>query len=249
MPPPPPPRLNPPSSATESRSRRSSARQDTHLRIVLPHAAGLWLACALAALSGCGQNVEFRPYGADRFQQKSVLALNPTVILPMQEDVLRQAQARVQEALTDSPYLGRVILPAELRELVAQDAIAGSAYDTLSDFVTVLGIADRELVLSVSEKHPVDLLFSLQVLNLACPNCEVDDKVGLVAVILDARTAEVLWRLHLTEPVSRDANAAEVKEEAEHLTDDFLSMFDYLLKPKWHRQRFEHLRPTPAPQG
>lgn len=227
--------------------QRADLRRACLLSPKLPRIPGravssLYLVLLAAALSACGQTVEFRPYDAGRFQQRSVLTLNPSLILPLPEDILRNAQARVEEAIAASPYLGEVFGPADIRALAARDAIAGSNYDALSDFVTVLGVADREMVLAVTGKRPVDLIFSLQVLHLACPLCEQDDKVGLAAAILDARTAELLWRLHLTEPVSRGADFAELSAEAELLTNELISSLDFLLKPKWHRQRFEHLR-------
>lgn len=204
-------------------------------------------AAALAALlSACGQTVELRPYDAERFQNQSVLALNPTPVLPLPEEVLRRIQARVQEALAAFPYLGKVIGPEEIRALAARDVLIASNYVTLSDFVTVLDITDREMLLAVTGKQPVDLIFSIQVLHLACPNCEQSDKVGLIASFINAGTAEVVWRLHLTEPVSRTADATEVSMEADYLAGQLIETLEYLLKPKWHRQRFEHLRPSPT---
>jgi hypothetical protein len=132
-----------------------------------------------------------------------------------------------------------------MRALAANDALAGSYYDSLSDFVTVLGITDREMVLAVNEKQPAELLFAMQIFQLACELCEQDDRLGLMAAILDARTAELLWRLHMTEPIGRDETFESLSEEADTLTDKLIGTLDYLLKPKWHRLRFKHLRPVP----
>ena len=62
------------------------------------------------------------------------------------------------------------------------------------------------------------------------------------AQLIDLRTSELRWRLHLSRNVDDDVDAETLAEDAAELAEELVATLDHLIKPKWHRLRFEHLR-------
>ena len=169
--------------------------------------------------------------------------LTATPLEPLPPEIVERVQARVEEKLLASPYWGRILTREAFRERNRDDRINQFNYQLLSDTVSVLGIADRELSASLAETQGADLAELVQVLHLPCPNCEEKKpRIAMTAQLIDLRTSELQWRLHLSRNVDDDVDAETLAEDAADLAEDLIATLDHLIKPKWHRLRFEHLR-------
>ena len=197
----------------------------------------------LALLVGCDRSIEFRPLDYEAFEGRNVLVLTATQLEPLPAEIVEQVQARVEEVLLASPYLGAVLTREGFRERNRDDRITQFKYELLSDTVSVLGIADRELSASLAESQGADLAGVVQVLHLPCPNCqEKKPRIAITVQLIDLRTSELRWRLHLSRIVDNDVDAETLAEDAAELAEELVATLDHLIKPKWHRLRFEHLR-------
>ena len=169
-----------------------------------------------------------------------MLFLEPTYLPPLDEAVHGVFARRLEQALSDSAHLGRLV-NREAFEKLAIDQSQRQYYAILADTVSVVGLNELELSSRVVAGLDVDLLASAQLVYIPCAHCEDGSKMAVVTQLYDARDASLLLRAQIR--IGVGDNGENQEEEAGSLVDSLLVLLDDILRPKWHRLRFDSLRP------
>lgn len=173
--------------------------------------------------------------------QRSTLFLAVPPYPPTPEALQERVASGVQEAWQASDYLGPLTLPEAFREAPEVTPSLRNDYARFADTLAVSGLANPELSRRLGRAAGVELLTTIMAAYLPCAVCEEGDQLWLVAQVVEAESGELLLRHHLREP---DVPADE--EALTDIGDDLLARYVDTLnnaaRPKWHRQRFKHLR-------
>ena len=183
-------------------------------------------------------------FHADEIQGKDILLLQTTLEPPLPKVLYEQMMSRLEANLKASPYLGRKIMPAEVGKSSETDIELKNDYLFYSATLSETGMSDPEISYRLGKKLNISLLTTIQLYYIPCSVCKKGDTLWMTGQLVEAETGKHLFRLNLRTSVGSDPDS--VAEEAEALIGEYLENLDQLLEPKWHRLRFNGLRPSPA---
>ena len=188
--------------------------------------------------------MEYNPVDQDKLYGRDLLVLESSPLPPLPESILAEMQNRYETELLNSPHLGRVVTRDEFRASNREDHQMLNDYRQIPDTLSVLGLPDREISTRILATQGVDLLGLVQVIQLHCEYCDKDSRIGLVSILLDSASAKIYWRVHISRDIEFEEEPDTLAAEADILGGILFRMLERLIEPKWHRQRFDHLRKT-----
>jgi len=195
-------------------------------------------------LGGCyGTSTVYRGADADALQGRTVVMLESTRLPPFSADGYEKIVARVERALASSPDIPRLISRKDMKERGDIPLATRNNYKLLSNSISLLGVVNPELSSRLGLDLNAQLLSSIHLSFLPCSACEEGDQLWMVGQVVSAGTGKVLLRTHHGVPVE-SSDEAQLLEVAEELAANFLLEAKSAFHRKWHRQRFEHLRPA-----
>ena len=86
----------------------------------------------------------------------------------------------------------------------------------------------------------VELLVIVQLFFTPCEFCQEGSQLALVANLIEASSATLLWRGHFIENLGAH-EPDEITDQPARLLAEFLEVFSDDIRPKWQRQRFHNL--------
>lgn len=156
---------------------------------------------------------------------------------------LDRFQRHVEGAMAASPHVGRLLNSQSVEAKTADKPQLRRDYLIYSDTLSVLGVGEREYSSQLGQALGFDLVAMSQLYREMCPRCDQGGMIGVTGIIIDAQSGEVLLRVHLADRGNPDDDET-VQEIIEELAVDLTRVLVGAFEPKWHKLRFENLRPA-----
>ena len=211
----------------------------------LPTRPGALLAAALLVggwlLGACTATTGYRAVGYEALERRSVLVIDayPTPNLP--PGMHATFEERFEQALLDSPHIGRIVRREQAHQLAERDAGLRASYRALSDVWSLMGVTERDMSSTLGRGADVELVAMAQLFYEPCPPCVTGGMVGVTTSVVDAGSGTLLLRLHYSRRGNPDG-PEEVRAIVDDLTEQMLLSLTSAFAPKWHKLRFRNLR-------
>ena len=197
-------------------------------------------ALALLSLASCTQSTIMKRVSADALHGKTLLLLEPSLLAPTPPELQAHVVERVEARLAASREFGPITRGAELKgrdlPLVVKDA-----YEVFTNTLSVTGVSDPELSRRLFDGLNEELLVVIQPAYIPCSVCQEGDELWIVGQVVQARTGEVVVRVHLSTNVS-DSSLAALQAVADGLSDECVRELERAFHLRPHRQRFAELK-------
>ena len=199
------------------------------------------LLAAAVFLAGC-QQVSVKHTGYyESLHGKTLLYLEADLEPPFPEKMHAELQTRIRASIQKSPHLKKVMLADSLKNSSDPAALGYSQLFSLT--VNDTGIIDPEMAIRLGNVSGAALIATAQLYYIPCKVCENGDELWLVGQIISAVEGELLFRMHIKNPVG--VNPDDLEEEATDMVVQYLERLELTMEPKWHRLRFGRLSGAP----
>ncbi len=200
-------------------------------------AAPLFLALLL---SSCVGTAIYQPVDFEVIHGRSAVFLAPVHLPPIDKALHGRIVRKAEAELEAFPHFGGFLTHREARERALEDPELQRALDLSTETLTVVGISERGTTSRLGSGLDVEMLVTVQLIFTPCETCPDGSQLALIANLVEASSARLLWRGHFVENMD-ESDDDTIEEEALLLLEEFFVRFDEDLRPKWQRLRFFNL--------
>ena len=142
------------------------------------------------------------------------------------------------------PTLGKISGFREINNKLDANPKLRSAYDAYISTLTLSGISDKEIALSLEDEFESRHFFLLDLVSFPCTKeCPSDEQWVIRLKLIEASTGEIIYRARLSHQLDKEEqNTKSYQHLAGKMISDIISEFQAGFIIPWHRWRYEHLK-------